>query len=159
MIFMINKKIYKRTLLIKIRQSLESLKGVKDFHIKDYIFDEYNDMQVLINSFYKYNAQGEKVEVISENGSFKNKECNAILKIYMDKYLDYEKEYYITYENIYFLVFRFSEFLAFIESWRDFYHTYDLTLLIRTKCLSLTTMNMILLYIIRNYSYFIIYKD
>lgn len=128
MIFMINKKIYKRTLLIKIKQSLESLKGIKDFHIKDYVFDEYNDIQALINSFYKYNAKGEKVEIITENEFFKDKECNAILKIYMDKYLDYEKEYYISYENIHFLEFKFSNFLTFIESWRNIYHTYDLTL-------------------------------
>ena len=46
----------------------------------------------------------------------------------MNKYLDYEKEYYISYENIHFLAFIFSDFLTFIESWRDVYHTYDLTL-------------------------------
>ena len=125
---MLNEKIYKKTLLIKIKKSLDDLQGIKSFNVQDCIFDEYNNIQLIVNSFYKYDAQGEKIESIGENGFFKDKECNAILETYMNKYLDYEKEYYISYENIHFLAFIFSEFLTFIESWRDVYHTYDLTL-------------------------------
>ncbi len=125
---MINEKIYKKTLLIEIKKKLEDIKGIKDFNVQDYIFNEYNNIQIIINSFYKYDAQGEKIENIGENGFFEKEECIAILKTYMNKYLNYEKEYYITYENIHFLSFRFSEFSEFIESWRDVYHTYDLTL-------------------------------
>lgn len=128
MIFMTNEKFYKKTLLVKIKNSLDKLKGIKYFHIKDYVFDEYNDIQVLINSFYKYDSQGEKIKSIGENGFFKDEEYNAVLETYMNKYLDYEKEYYISYENIHYLTFIFSEFLTFIESWRNVYHTYDLTL-------------------------------
>ena len=125
---MLNEKIYKKTLLIKIKKSLDDLQGIKSFNVQDCIFDEYNNIQLIVNSFYKYDAQGEKIESIGENGFFKDKECNAILETYMNKYLDYEKEYYISYENIHFLAFIFSDFLTFIESWRDVYHTYDLTL-------------------------------
>lgn len=125
---MLNEKIYKKILLIKIKKSLEDFQGIKSFNVQDSIFDEYNNIQIIINSFYKYDAQGEKIESIGENGFFKDEECNAILETYMNKCLDYEKEYYISYENIHFLAFIFSEFLTFIESWRDVYHTYDLTL-------------------------------
>ena len=44
---MLNEKIYKKILLIKIKKSLEDFQGIKSFNVQDSIFDEYNNIQII----------------------------------------------------------------------------------------------------------------